>query len=372
VDGAEPQAAAARIAARPESVRLALVAALDHWTAVRKGRKAGGEAWPRLVAVARAADPDPDRGALRAALAVEDNAKRLEQVRPLAARAEAPAWSPASLVLLANTLADAGDVEAGAGVLRRASGVYPTDVWVNYELGRLLPRMTPPRWDEAIEAYAAARALRPELAHALEHRGRQEEAEAVFRDLVARRPRDARHLGCLGQHLQFYQARAAEARPFLERAIAAGREAVRLKPNDAPAHNGLGLALAANSQYDEAIACFGKASALDPKDSVAQNNLGIALAREGRLDEAIACYKKAIALDPKYAAPHTSLGLALGIKGRSDEAILATARPSLSTRVTRWPTTTWAVHSTARAGWTRPSPPGARPSRSARGSPWPT
>jgi serine/threonine-protein kinase len=91
VDGEEPQAAAARIAARPASVRLAVVAALDHWTAVRKGRRVGGAAWSRLVAVARAVDPDPDRDALRAALAIEDKAKRLEQVRPLAARAAAPA-----------------------------------------------------------------------------------------------------------------------------------------------------------------------------------------------------------------------------------------------------------------------------------------
>ena len=37
---------------------------------------------------------------------VEDKARLLEQVRPLAARADAADWSPASLVLLANTLAD--------------------------------------------------------------------------------------------------------------------------------------------------------------------------------------------------------------------------------------------------------------------------
>ena len=75
------------------------------------GRK--GEAWPKLVAVARAADPDPDRDALRSALAVEDKSQRLKQIRPLADRAKAEAWSPASLVLLASTLADSGDVDDG-------------------------------------------------------------------------------------------------------------------------------------------------------------------------------------------------------------------------------------------------------------------
>jgi tetratricopeptide (TPR) repeat protein len=324
IDGDDPKAAAARIASRPEPVRVALVAALDHWTAVRKGRKAGGEAWPRLVAVARAADPDPDRDALRAALAVEDKARRLEQIRPLVARAAAPAWSPASLVLLANTLADAGDAEAGVRVLRRASGVYPTDAWVHYVLGQLLERTTPARRDEAIEAYAAARAVRPELAHelahALEHRGRNEEAEAVFRDLVARRPLDGRHLGCLGQHLQS-RGRNAEASPFLERAIAAGREAIGLRPDDAIAHANLVLALNANGQYEEASAIARKAIALDPQDAVTHHNLGVALQNRGLLDEAIASYRAAIAVDPKYAGAHSGLGNALKKKGRVDEAI---------------------------------------------------
>ena len=97
LDAPEPKAAGARIAARPEPVRLAMVAALDHWTGVRKAR-GQGEAWRKVVEVARAADPDPDRDALRAALAVEDKAKRLEQIRPLAAKADATTWSPASLV----------------------------------------------------------------------------------------------------------------------------------------------------------------------------------------------------------------------------------------------------------------------------------
>jgi tetratricopeptide (TPR) repeat protein len=325
VDEDDPQAAAARIAARLEPVRGALVAALDHWTAVRKSRKAGGDAWPRLVAVARAADPDPDRDALRAALAVDNKAQRLEQIRPLAARAEASTWSPASLVLLANTLAEAEDVEAGVRLLRRASGIYPTDVWVNYELGRLLGRMRPPRRDEAIEAYSAARALRPELAHELAHaladRGRSEQAEAVFRDLVGRRPRDARHLGCLAQHLQG-QRRAAEAGPFLERAIAAGREAIRLRPNDAVAHANLTLALNANGQFDEASAIARQAIALDPQDAVAHDSLGVTLKNRGLLNEAIDSFRAAIALDPQDASLHGHLGDALEKTGQVDEAIV--------------------------------------------------
>lgn len=200
VEALEPKAAGARIAARPQSVKTAIVAALDHWITVRRTRDTQGharvETWPRLVAVARAADPDPDRDELRAALTIKNNAKRLEQLRPLAERAKIQTWPPASLVLLALTLTYAGDRDEGIRVLQRASGVYPTDAFVHFTLGYFLENATPPRREEAIAAYSAARALNPqfghELAHTLETVGRDEQAEVIFRDLADRRPGTSR------------------------------------------------------------------------------------------------------------------------------------------------------------------------------------
>ena len=340
VDGADAQQAGARIAARPESVRRAIVAALDHWTTVERQRKR------KLVAVARSADPDPVRDALRAALAVEDKVQLLEQIRPLVERAKSADWSPASLVLLGNTLADAGDVDAGVRVLRHASGDHPTDVWVQYTVGVLLERMRPPRRDEATAAYAAARALRPELghelAHALEHCGRSEEAEAVFRDVVRRRPLMARHLTCLGVHLQ-ERGRAAEAVPFLERAVAAAREAVRVHAHRSASHVNLGLALKAKGELDDAIVCYQKAIELDPKYATAHDDLGSAPESKGRIDEAIACFRKAIELDPKLVTARSNLALALMTRASRTKPSPFSARPSHSTQRRPWPTTTWAV-----------------------------
>ena len=54
-----------RVAGRPKPVAAALVAALDHWSAVRRARHPKGPGWARRLAAARAADPDPDRDALR-------------------------------------------------------------------------------------------------------------------------------------------------------------------------------------------------------------------------------------------------------------------------------------------------------------------
>ncbi len=63
-------------------------------------------------------------------------------------------------------------------------------------------------------------------------------------------------------------------------AIAEYKEAIRLKPDDALAHNNLGIALAQQGQYAAAIAEFKEAIRLKPDDALAHNNLGLALAQQ--------------------------------------------------------------------------------------------
>ena len=93
-------------------------------------------------------------------------------------------------------------------VLRRAQQRHPGDVWINYELGKVLEKLS--RLDEAIRFYTAARAIRPEtaheLAHALEKRGDSDEAIAVFRDLNELRPGDASNSRLPGQVAQGQRA----------------------------------------------------------------------------------------------------------------------------------------------------------------------
>ena len=89
------------------------------------------------------------------------------------------------------------------------------------------------RRGDAIRFYTAARALRPETAHALAHalagQGEFDEAIEVFRDLARLQPRLGRHLSCLGAELK-RRGRRKEAAEALEQAVAASREAIRLKP----------------------------------------------------------------------------------------------------------------------------------------------
>ena len=64
--------------------------------------------------------------------------------------------------------------------------------------------------------------------------GRADEAEAIFRDLADRRPENAWHLTFLGAHLP-ERGRADDRQgPILDRAVVAGRAAIRLKPDEPP------------------------------------------------------------------------------------------------------------------------------------------
>ncbi len=314
--------AGARIRARPPSVALAVAGALDDWTALLRVRRKGAAKVALLRQAALVADPDPWRIELRTAFDQPNPEARRAALEALSKKANFDDLGPITLHLLGVGLNGVGDSALAESVLRKAQQRHPRDVWVNYELGRALEKQS--RGDEAIRFYTAARAIRPEtaheLAHALEKRGDRDEAIAVFGDLKALRPGNARHLGCLGNALK-QQGLSREADEMLDAAVAAGREAIRLKPDSSSAHYGLGYILKQQGKLDEAIACFRKTIELEPKLPAAYEQLGFALYKKGELDAAIACYRKAIERDPKLAELRSNLGGVLAAKGQMDAAI---------------------------------------------------
>jgi tetratricopeptide (TPR) repeat protein len=98
------------------------------------------------------------------------------------------------------------------------------------------------------------------------------------------------------------------------------RKVVKMRPNDAAAHNNLGVVLASQHRMDEAIEQFREAARLRPGDASAQQNLGRALAERGRLDEAVKQYRRALQDNPDCAEIHDSLGDALSARGEPAEA----------------------------------------------------
>ena len=73
---------------------------------------------------------------------------------------------------------------------------------------------------------------------------------------------------------------------------------MQLNPNDAGAHNNLGVILAALQRFKEAAFHFQEAVRVDPHQAVFHRNLGAAMHNLGRDREAISHCQRALRLDP--------------------------------------------------------------------------
>ena len=71
----------------------------------------------------------------------------------------------------------------------------------------------------------------------------------------------------------------------------------------------LGLAYFRQQQPDLAEQAFLQAIARDPDDAVAHNHLGILERRKGRFQEAMIHYRRAVEIDSGYAGAHLNLGI---------------------------------------------------------------
>lgn len=101
--------------------------------------------------------------------------------------------------------------------------------------------------------------------------------------------------------------RAAESGDEAE-AVRRYEEALRLKPDYAPALNNLGALHGLAGRYAESASFYEKALAADPDYAEARSGLGFALARMGRLREAEACYEEALRLRPYLTKTMAQLG----------------------------------------------------------------
>jgi tetratricopeptide (TPR) repeat protein len=332
----KPEDAAERIRQRPAEVREAILAALDEWedlaaSPALKIREPHRE-W--LRAVLAAAEPENSWGRqVRAARAEKDPAKRRAALAELATSADAAKLPARALTRLAWNLDPAQQV----ALLRRAQLHYPSDFWINHNLGIALQQLTSPEREEAVRFLTAAVALRPSspgcllnLGSALYSKGSVDEAIAWFRKAIALEPKYAVAHNSLGNAL------AAKGR--VDEAIACFKMAIMLDPSNTAVHHNLGVSLYAKGQVEEAIVCYKKAIALDPKNAAAHYNLGNALRTKGQVEEAIACFKKAIALEPNYAEAHCNLGDALANQGRFAESLEAYRRGhELGSQRRGWP-----------------------------------
>ena len=211
------------------------------------------DSWHRLVAVARAADPDPWRNAIRDQFD-RPTSDSLPVLKARAGDAQALEKQPAnSLLLLSLMLEDDNDRPAAAAVLQVARRRFPKDFWVWLTQGNLDTEGAPQPDPAAAErSLATAVSLRPQsaLAHSnlavvLHRQGKIADATRALDAAIRLKPQSAEGQLALGY--------AFAETGKLDLAIAAYRDAIRLKPGDAEAHSTLGNALVQHQRGDHRL-----------------------------------------------------------------------------------------------------------------------
>ena len=86
-----------------------------------------------------------------------------------------------------------------------------------------------------------------------------------------------------------------------------GRSGIRIRPDDALAHNNLGAILLQVGNADEALTHLREAVRLDPTNAEAQNNLGVACRERGEDAEAIDHFRRAVLASPDWVPPMIDL-----------------------------------------------------------------
>jgi eukaryotic-like serine/threonine-protein kinase len=99
------------------------------------------------------------------------------------------------------------------------------------------------------------------------------------------------------------------------------KEAIRLNPNYASAHQWYANLLAAMGRFDEAEAATRRTQELDKTSLIINSHFGLIYFFAGRFDDAITACRKTIELDPNFYVARRYLGLAYAQKGMYKESL---------------------------------------------------
>ena len=147
----------------------------------------------------------------------------------------------------------------------------------------------------------------PHSGEALQLAGCFAEAEAAYKQQLAKTPDDARTLSNYGGLLCALCA--------FEPALELLSRAVQLAPDLADAWSNLGNALQSLQCYGEAIGAYSQCLRLNPHQKFALSNLGVALDCIGQHAQAQNFHRTAVKLDPENAESHTNYALSLLAQG---------------------------------------------------------
>ena len=176
-------------------------------------------------------------------------------------------------------------------------------------------------YEKAVEHYAEALRLNPQLAEAYNNRGNvynsmgeHDCAITDFNKAIQLKPDYADAYNNRGN--------AYDKKGDSDRAIENFTKAIQLKPDLVEAYYNLGGAYFNKDDFDRAVGGYTKAINLKPDYTEAYYNRGVAYHNKGEVDLAIGEYTKAINLNPNYANAYNNRGVAYYGKGDYKKAIV--------------------------------------------------
>lgn len=152
----------------------------------------------------------------------------------------------------------------------------------------------------------------------LSNMGQYDGAVKIYRELVEKKPENARYhygLGVALHELERYEEAWEEK-----------QEALKLEADNAQYYNSIGVTLHELKRYKEALKEKKKALEMDPDNSKYYDSLGVTLYELGHYEEALEKMKKALEMDPSDVSHHYNFGAMLCRLGRYEEALKETQR----------------------------------------------
>lgn len=156
--------------------------------------------------------------------------------------------------------------------------------------------------------------LQKQLEHGIEHHkaGRGEEAEKIYRSVLAKVPNQPDALNLLGV-LAMEAGNHEAAFDFMERAVDA-------RPKDPAVLNNYGNALSLVRRFEDAIKYLERTLSIKPDMADAWLNLGRTLNLAGQGERALKCFDRLLKLKPDSFAAKSGISRALMSLGRTKEA----------------------------------------------------
>lgn len=274
--------------------------------------------------IRRAIEIDPEAGDFYSNLgeALRKNGQSAEAAEAYARATEldpenASAW--ANLAMLLQLSLQYGEA---ARAWTMATQLTPSPDYFN-NLGLSLSHLA--RYPEAVAAYDAALALKPDLPSAIENRaialncgGKFEEAVETAKRLATLRPGETKPL-------LFLAAIANDGGRFHD-AIDACRDVLRIDAACVDAHFALGYALNRMGESGAAVIAYSRVAELQPGSASVQMNLGLSVMSVGDVKGAVDAFTRATEADPSVAEPWFNLAIACERLNNVPKAIEAALR----------------------------------------------